>query len=178
MSETCWKRQPTTVGRGIYSQYKPEHLKEWIERDDRRQQKGLYGSIPVEPLGHLTSYRDSLYKQTPAPRLEKLHNANSKSLAELRKLWAVGSGAIPTAATEDGTTIPRTRRNEDSNKNRKSRRWASKAFARKLRLITYITIISDGMHQHRMQNKQTPRMNRKGTIVQAVCSFATISPTS
>uniref|UniRef100_A0A061RWC6 Uncharacterized protein n=1 Tax=Tetraselmis sp. GSL018 TaxID=582737 RepID=A0A061RWC6_9CHLO len=131
MSETCWKRQPTTVGRGIYSQYKPEHLKEWIERDDRRQQKGLYGSIPVEPLGHLTSYRDSLYKQTPAPRLEKLHNANSKSLAELRKLWAVGSGAIPTAATEDGTTIPRTRRNEDSNKNRKQQEMGQQGIRKK-----------------------------------------------
>lgn len=37
--ESTWKKTNTTHGHGINSQYRPEHFKEWISREGRKQER-------------------------------------------------------------------------------------------------------------------------------------------
>mmetsp|Transcript_18540 Transcript_18540/g.33025 ORF Transcript_18540/g.33025 Transcript_18540/m.33025 type:complete len:182 (-) Transcript_18540:157-702(-) len=105
MSQSTWRASPTTAGRSIYSQYKPDHAKEWITSEDRRQQKGVYGSLEPDLTDGLTSYRDSLYRPTVGQHIEKKHNANSKTLAELRQLLVTSDMAPLTASSPDRVTV-------------------------------------------------------------------------
>eukprot|EP00873_Tetraselmis_striata_P016428 jgi/Tetstr1/436692/TSEL_002720.t1 len=105
MSDATWRANPTTAGRGIYSQYKPDHAKEWISTEDRRQQKGLHGTLDQDQTEGLTAYRESLYRPTLGQHVEKKHNTNSKTLAELRQLLVTSDMPPLTASTQDGNTV-------------------------------------------------------------------------
>mmetsp|Transcript_23983 Transcript_23983/g.66627 ORF Transcript_23983/g.66627 Transcript_23983/m.66627 type:complete len:188 (-) Transcript_23983:415-978(-) len=102
MSEATWRAQPTTAGRSVFSQYKPDHVKQWQATEDRRQQKGVFGTQPRDETDHLTLYRPSLAQPVGAqPYVERKHNSNAKSLSELRTLLAPFDTDVPTAASHD-----------------------------------------------------------------------------
>lgn len=93
MSRIWWDSARTTQGHGIFSQYNPEHQKEWIRKEARRQEKQASPErVPVEPL---TFHRDSLLYETEGKHLENLHNANVKHLDEI-KLYQTAPNPIMT----------------------------------------------------------------------------------
>ncbi|GMH45157.1 hypothetical protein BSKO_13114 [Bryopsis sp. KO-2023] len=83
MSKRFWEEGRTTSGHGVVSQYKPQHLKEWVQKETRRL--GDESKCPEASTRDLSLYRTSLFGSGAHPHVERLHNYNSKSLAELKK---------------------------------------------------------------------------------------------
>ncbi|GAX77469.1 hypothetical protein CEUSTIGMA_g4913.t1 [Chlamydomonas eustigma] len=85
MSKETWRASPTTQGHGVFSQYKPDHLKEWIARETRKQERS---NSPEKAFNEkLSFHRTSLFVPTDLPGLpiEHRHHAATKTLVELRQ---------------------------------------------------------------------------------------------
>lgn len=82
MSNVWWQSARSTQGHGIYSQYKPDHLKEWTRSETRQQGRS---ASPDKTFNANHSHHRSTLFQSHAQPIEDRHNANAKSLGELKQ---------------------------------------------------------------------------------------------
>jgi len=86
MSKATWRNSQTTQGHGIFSQYKPDHLKEWIMKENRRLE------ISKSPERNTYQEKRSLHHASlndpflPSLHIEPRHDAMPASLQELREI--------------------------------------------------------------------------------------------
>lgn len=82
MSKQWWSSTQTTQGHGIFSQYQPDHLKEWVARETRKQERS---ASPDKAFKDANSFhRSSLFMPIESQPLEHRHHATTKTLEELR----------------------------------------------------------------------------------------------
>lgn len=93
MSGRWWEKAQTTQGHGIHSQYKPDHMKEWIAKETRRQERGSSPEKAVyDPANSL--HRSSLHFPIEGERIEHKHHATTKSLTELKNYQTAAQTSI------------------------------------------------------------------------------------